>query len=67
MRDTFTKIFPSYEHGMPSSYSPKKLQSKEVHHWPDQNDLGGATHEIDRTWTLKKDDMKHFHEAMLRI
>ena len=67
MRDTFTKIFPSYGHGERSNYSPNKVNSKVAHAYPTQNDLGGAPHEIDREWTLKKDDMKHFHEAMLRI
>ena len=67
MRDTFTKIFPSYGHGERSNYSPNKVQSKMVHSYPEQNDLGGPPHEIDRQWTHKKDEIKHFHEAMLRI
>ena len=67
MRDTFTKIFPSYEHGMPTNYSPKKIHSKWTHSYPEKNDLGGNAFDIDRTYTHKKDEMKQFHEAMLKI
>ena len=67
MRDTFTKIFPSYEHGKATNYSPEKIQSKFIHHYPEANDLGGKTDDIDRRYTHKKDEMKIYHEAMLRV
>ena len=67
MRDTFTKLFPTYDHGKPTNYAPDKIQSKVIHAYPPSNDLGGKMQEIDRTYTHKKDEMKNFHEAMLRI
>ena len=67
MRDTFTKLFPAYEHGQVSNCTGHKITSKNQHYYPTKNDIGGAIQEIDRTYTHKKDDMKNFHEAMLRI
>ena len=52
---------------MPTSYSPDRIQSKSTHSYPEKNDLGGNVFDIDRTYTHKKDEMKNFHEAMLRI
>ena len=41
MRDTFTKLFPTYDHGIPTNYGPNKIHSKVIHAYPEKNDLGG--------------------------
>ena len=38
MRDTFSKIFPAYTHGQPTTYIPSA--SHELHYYPKQDDLG---------------------------
>ena len=65
MRDTFTKIFPSYTHGSPSVAGPSQTQVQ--HAYPDRNADGRPTHEINREFTLKKDAMKDYHESILKI
>lgn len=65
MRDTFTKLFPCYEHGSPTCYQSTKTHM--LHQYPDQDDEGRPTHAIDRTYTHKKDEMKNYTECMLKI
>ena len=65
MRDTFTKIFPSYTHGIPSVSKPSHAQL--IHKDFKINDLGGPMHLINREYTHKKDAMKNYHESILKI
>jgi hypothetical protein len=65
MRDTFTKIFPSYTHGTSSVIAPSNTQT--VHVYPERNDLGFPMHQINREYTHKKDNMKLYHESILKI
>ena len=67
MRDTFTKLFPAYEHGATSNCSPNKISSRYQHGYPAANDIGGKPYDTDKTYNHKKDEIKVFHEAMLRI
>jgi len=65
MRDTFTKIFPSYTHGEKTCYIPSNTHHQ--HMYPKANDVGSRIQEIDRTHTHKKDFMKEYSESMLKI
>ena len=65
MRDTFTNIFPLYEHGAPTCYQTSNTHI--FHEYPELDDLGNTTHNIDRTFTHKKDEMKVYNESMLKI
>ena len=65
MRDTFTKIFPTYSHGEPTVSGPSFTQT--AHFYPKQNDLGKPMQDIDRQYTHKIDFMKEYHESMLKI
>jgi hypothetical protein len=65
MRDTFTKIFPSYTHGGPTCYIPSATHA--LHFYPKENDLGEKMQNIDRAYTHKKDFMKDYTESMLKI
>jgi len=65
MRDTFTKIFPSYTHEDRTVMIPSF--SHQMYSYPAKNDLGAPTHEIDRNFTHKKDNMKIYHESILKI
>ena len=56
MRDTFTKIFPTYQHGEPTCYQASNTHS--MHYYPKQDDLGKKMQDIDRSHTHKKDFMK---------
>ena len=70
MRDTFTKIMPTYNHGEPSALSTTHS------HWNfqyqddqkvNENLPGQSLHSIPRRHTHKKDFMKEYHESMLKI
>lgn len=65
MRDTFTKIFPSYTHGESTCYQPSATHAH--HFYPKKSDVGTRMQEIDRTFTHKKDFMKEYSESMLKI
>ena len=65
MRDTFTKIFPSYNHGEPTVRCPSHTHT--AHFYPRQNDVGMPMQDIDRQYTHKRDFMKEYHESMLKI
>ena len=65
MRDTFTKIFPTYNHGERTVAQPSATHT--THFYPPQNDLGGKMQDIDRQYTHKIDFMKEYHESMLKI
>ena len=65
MRDTFTNIFPLYNHGQPTCY--QSTNTHVIHEYPKADDLGKPTHAIDRTFTHKMDEMKVYTESMLKI
>ena len=65
MRDTFTKIFPTYPHATPSVGAPSFHQI--VHAYPKINDMGYPMHQINREYTHKKDVMKEYTESILKI
>ena len=65
MRDTFTKIFPSYSHVPSTCYSP--TQTHTTHMYPDRWYDGTPTHKIDRKYTHKMDEIKTYTEEMLKI
>ena len=53
MRDTFTKLFPTYTHGTDSCYQASFTHYK--HFYPKKDDLGQQMQAIDRTHTHKMD------------
>ena len=65
MRDTFTKIFPTYTHGLGSNYIPTATHTH--FQYKEKGTDGVPTHQIDRTYTVKVDFMKHYTEEMLKI
>ena len=65
MRDTFTKIFPSYNHEPITCYSPSNTHI--VHFYPSKWDDGSPAHKIDRKYTHKFDEIKIYNEEMLKI
>ena len=68
MRDTFCKIFPSYNHGKPTVYqNPNSSYTQFVHVYPKRNDDGRYTHKINRENTHKKDEWKIYSESMYKI
>ena len=40
MRDTFTVLFPGYQHGNYSNCSPKNLTSNQTYQYPQTNEIG---------------------------
>ena len=67
MRDTFTKIFPSYPHGEPTTYNdPNKSFTHLTIVYPRRFE-GKRLHEINREYTHKKDEMKQYSESMYKI
>ena len=67
MRDTFTMVFPSYNHGEKTTFDMNKSITHNLHTYPKRNDDGDITHAINREYTHKKDTMKIYHESMLKI
>ena len=67
MKDSFTKVFPSYTHGEPSTFNFNKPHTLEVHEYPDRNDGGKTTHRINRQHTLKRDFIKDYSESMYKV
>ena len=65
MRDTFTKIFPSYTHAEPTCFVPSATH--QLHMYPKEDDQGRPMQDIDRTYTHKKDFIKEYTESMLKI
>ena len=65
MRDTFTKIFPSYTHADPTCYIASMTHHK--HYYPKKDDVGKRMQEIDRTFTHKMDFIKEYSESMYKI
>jgi len=65
MRDTFTKIFPSYTHAAPTVYAPTITHL--THHYPEKWHDGTPTHKIDRKYTHKFDEIKTYTEEMLKV
>ena len=65
LRDTFTKIFPSYNHVPETCYQPSNTHA--VHHYPDKWEDGKPIHRIDRTFTHKMDEIKTYTEEMLKV
>ena len=67
MRDTFTKIFPSYNHNLPTTFRENKPVTHLVHKYPKRNDDGRITYCIDRENTHKKDSTKEYKETMYKM
>lgn len=67
MRDTFTKIFPAYNHGEETTIKGKTSITHNLHEYPKTDDLGRPTAAIDRTYTHKMDFIKEYTESMIKI
>ena len=67
MRDTFTKIFPLYNHAEPSTFGPNQTVTHLKHTYPKRNDDGRITYMINREYTHKIDTMKDYNESMYKI
>jgi hypothetical protein len=67
MKDTFTKIFPSYNHGEASTIAANKSITHNLYKYPKHNDDGLITHDINREHTHKKDAIKIYSESMYKI
>lgn len=66
MRDTFTKVFPTYSHEPQTTYvSPSVTHA--FHFYPKTQYDGKPIQEIDRRYTHKFDEMKIYNEEMLKI
>ena len=65
MRDTFTKLFPTYSHEPKTVFSPSAAHTQFV--YPDRQYDGKPTYKIDRTYTHKMDEIKTYTEEMLKI
>ena len=65
MRDTFTKIFPSYKHSEPTCYISSVTHFQ--HYYPKKDDVGNKMQAIDRTFTHKMDFIKEYSESMYKI
>ena len=67
MRDTFTKIFPSYTHATPTTFAMNETMTHEKFVYPRRNDDGRITYVIDREYTHKVDQMKDYNETMYKM
>jgi hypothetical protein len=65
LRDTFTKLFPTYNHAPQTVYSPSATHHQFNYH--ERQFDGSPTHRIDRKYTHKMDEIKTFTEEMLKI
>ena len=65
LRDTFTKLFPTYTHGTGSNFIPTTTHATFMYKGIEPD--GIPTHNIDRTYTHKVDFMKYYTEEMLKI
>ena len=66
MRDTFTKIFPSYDHCPTTTYKMPS-QTHYQFNYPEKNIDGQPIHQIDRTFTHKTDAMKYYNEEIIKV
>jgi hypothetical protein len=66
LRDTFTKIFPTYTHEPLTTYTTPTV-THATHFYPSSQYDGSPTHAIDRRYTHKFDEMKIYNEEMLKI
>jgi hypothetical protein len=66
MRDTFTKVFPSYVHGEGTVYKAPSM-AHEHYAYPERSLEGKKMSEIDRTYTKKLDFLKKYTEEILKI
>jgi hypothetical protein len=66
IRDTFTKIFPTYNHESYTTYQAPTI-THATHFYPATQYDGSLTHAIDRRYTHKFDEMKIYNEEMLKI
>jgi hypothetical protein len=66
IRDTFTKIFPTYNHESYTTYKDPTV-THGTHFYPSAQYDGSPTHAIDRRYTHKFDEMKIYNEEMLKI
>ena len=68
MRDTFTKIYPNYNHEPKTSY---QIQGKSyTHHFHpqiDEDENGEPMININRGYTHKMDAIKDYNEEMLKL
>lgn len=67
MRDTFTKVFPSYKHGDPTIFAENPTHTHVNHQYPELSDDGNIIHAINRRYTHKKDFIKDYTESMIKI
>jgi hypothetical protein len=67
MRDTFTKLFPTYNHNEPTTFKANKPVTHLTHVYPKRNDDGRITYMIDREYTFKKDPVKEYKETMYKM
>ena len=67
MRDTFTKIFPMYNHAEPTTFASNKTHMHLTHLYPKRNDDGKVTTNINREQTHKIDQMKDYNENMYKM
>ena len=67
MRDTFTKIFPSYNHSEPTVFKANRPWTETTHFYPAMNDSGRKTHVINREYTHKVDEIKFYSETMYKM
>lgn len=65
MRDTFTNIFPTYNHGEPTCYQKTMMHS--LFSYPREQEDGSPMHKIDRTFTHKMDEIKQYSESMYKV
>ena len=66
IRDTFTKIFPTYNHQPQTTYIEPSI-THGTHFYPSAQYDGSPTHAIDRRYTHKFDEIKIYSEEMLKI
>ena len=67
MRDTFTSVFPAYNHGEPTIFKSNRPSYQTYFVYPKRNDDGRITHLINREFTHKIDAIKEYSESMTKI
>ena len=67
VHDSFTVLFPHYNHGNPSVLNEHKPESHKIFVYPDRNDMGRPTHRVNKEHFQKRDFVNDQHEAFIRV
>ena len=67
MKDTFSSVFPTYNHGEPSITEKNKPLAHDTYTHHQRNDLGRPMHKINKEHYYVKDAVKEYSDSMFTV